>query len=551
MKNKKMQRILALCLAAGMTVTACGGGAEEKETTAAATTKAQAAAPAATAAPADNAGSAEPTVLTVWVQENQFRDYNDNLATAYIEEKFNVDLVFEYYPMSAKRATQYSLMLAEGKYPDILLSQFTPEQISEAILADAMLDMSPYVVEGSNYYKLLQDHPELVNVVTANNGGIYSFPYITGDVRNVSEYKMWIRQEWLDALGWEKAPATPEEFKQYLIQVRDNDVNGNGDPNDEIPLMGHYGGRKSDPICFLMNPFELYTNENYYITDAGEIKFTAITDGWRKGLAYIADLYAEGLIAEETYVQDEATFKEVLFSDATIGAYPFWSSANFISRESVGCPSYFTYEALAPLKGEFQQSAAIKDGRPQLRSAISTQCSNPELAFEILDYMLSEEGAYLCIWGAPDTGWEWVDQKNLLGGDKSIKLKVDDHNYARWNNGDTGAYGTKEIRYTGVDDESQYEIDPTKNHLKAAEKYEPYYVYHNIPSLVWADDDLTLEKNEYQSLIDECVNVASTEFIMGRRDINDDKQWQAYLDELDSLGLDTYIDLLYQYYKLK
>lgn len=551
MKNKKMQRIFALCLVAGMTVTACGGGgSEQKETTAAATTKAQA---AETKAPAqaENTGSAEPTVLTVWVQENQFRDYNDNLATTYIEEKFNVDLVFEYYPMSAKRATQYSLMLAEGKYPDILLSQFSPEQISEAILADAMLDLSPYVVEGSNYHKLLQDHPELVNVVTANDGGIYSFPYITGDVRNVSEYKLWVRQEWLDALGWEKAPSTPEEFKEYLIQVRDNDMNGNGDPNDEIPLMGHYGGRKSDPLCFLMNPFELYTDEHYYITDAGEIKFTPITDGWRKGLAYIADLYAEGLIAEETYVQDEATFKEVLFSDATIGAYPFWSSANFISKESVGCPSYFTYEALAPLKGDYQQSAAIKDGRPQLRSAISTQCSNPELAFEILDYMLSEEGAYLCIWGAPDTGWEWVDEKNLLGGDKSIKLLVDDHNYARWNNGDTGAYGTKEIRYTGVDDESQYEIDPTKNHLKAAEKYEPYYVYHNIPSLVWADDDLTLEKNEYQSLIDECVNVASTEFIMGRRDINDDKQWQAYLDELDSLGLDTYIDLLYQYYKLK
>ena len=35
-----------------------------------------------------------------------------------LEEKFNVDLVFEYFPSTAKRDTQYALLLAEGKYPD-------------------------------------------------------------------------------------------------------------------------------------------------------------------------------------------------------------------------------------------------------------------------------------------------------------------------------------------------------------------------------------------------------------------------------------------------
>ena len=89
------------------------------------------------------------------------------------------------------------------------------------------------------------------------------------------------------------------------IAIRDNDANGNGDATDEIPLIGFYNGRKSDPICFLMNPFELYTDNYYYITDEGQIHFSAITDGWREGLKYIADLYAEGLIDESTYVQDQ------------------------------------------------------------------------------------------------------------------------------------------------------------------------------------------------------------------------------------------------------
>lgn len=547
MKNKKMRRILALCLATGMVLTACGTSNPKGDVTDVSSPNPV----TSEVTSSENSETKEPTVLTVWVQEYAKRDYNECMQTIFLEEKFNVDLVFEYFPSTAKRDTQYALLLAEGKYPDLLLGQFTPEQIREGINSNALLDISDYIVEGTHYYNLLEEHPELDNMMTADDGGKYSFPYVTGDVRNVSEYKMWIRQEWLDALGWEKAPATPEEFKEYLIQVRDKDVNGDGDTTDEIPLMGYYGGRKSDPICFLMNPFELYTEDYYYITDTGEIHFSAVSDGWRKGLAYMADLYKEGLIAEETYIQDEATFKEVLFSNATIGAYTFWNNASYKSKDSVGAPSFFTYEALAPLKGDYQQTAATLDGRPQMRSAISTQCSNPELAFEVLDYMLSEEGSFISVWGPEGDAWEWIDVPSFAGESKSIKQLVDDINQARWNGGDTGCYVTKEMRYATADDESLYEVSTTLNHVKAAGKYEPYYVNHNVPSLVWADEDLSAEVSEYSSLIKEFIQTANTEFIMGRRDINDDGDWQDYVKEIEAMGLEDYIELLYTYYGMK
>lgn len=551
MKKTKKQRVLALCLVSGLVMTACGTS-ETKETTPAVTAaKKEVSQTAAPVAAPEAQGTAEPTVLTVWVQEYAERDYNVCLQTTYLEEKFNVDLVFEYFPSTAKRDTQYALMLAEGEYPDILLGQFTPDQIREGVNANALMDLTDYIVDGTYYDQILKDHPELDKMMTADDGGKYSFPYVTGDVRNVCEYKMWIRQEWLDALGWKEAPATPEELKEFLLQVRDQDMNGNGDAADEIPIMGYYGGRKSDPICFLMNPFELYTEDYYYITDEGEIHFSATSDGWRKGLAYMSDLYAEGLIAEETYIQDEATFKEVLLSDATVGAFTFWNAASYRNKDSVGFPSYFTYEALAPLKGDFQQAAATLDGRPQMRSAISTQCSNPELAFEILDYMLSEEGSFMSVWGPEGTAWEWMDAPSFAGESRSIKQLVEKINDARWNGGDTGCYVTKEMRYATADDESQYEVSTTKNHVKAAEANEPYYVNHNVPSLVWADDELSAEVSEYASMIKEFVGIASTEFIMGRRDINNDSDWQDYVNELNAMGLEDYIELLYSYYGMK
>lgn len=44
-----------------------------------------------------------------------------------------------------------------------------------------------------------------------------------------------INKAWLDQLGLE-VPTTTEELYELLCAFRDNDMNGNGDTTDEIPL---------------------------------------------------------------------------------------------------------------------------------------------------------------------------------------------------------------------------------------------------------------------------------------------------------------------------
>ena len=46
--------------------------------------------------------------------------------------------------------------------------------------------------------------------------------------------KPYIRKTWLDALGLE-IPTTVEEYHNVLKAFKEQDANGNGDPNDEIP----------------------------------------------------------------------------------------------------------------------------------------------------------------------------------------------------------------------------------------------------------------------------------------------------------------------------
>ncbi len=354
-----------------------------------------------------------------------------------------------------------------------------------------------------------------------------------------------------EKLGMEM-PTTPEEFKDLLIAIKETDLNENGE-NDEIPLMGYYNGRKSDPICFLMNPFELYTDNYYTITDDGQIAFHANTDGWREGLKYIADLYANGLIAEETYVQDKTQFQAILnkpSDDAVIGVMPIWYQGDVIDANVL---NWVDYEPIAPLKGDdgTQQSAARFGGNFNMVGAISTKCENPEIAFKFLDWFIGEEGTYVGHYGVEGKDWEWVDSKSFFGGDKSISRLVPDIE-ALWNSGSFPRADKAEIRYATTMDPEKIYTDNTYALVHAAQTYEPYYVNHHIPDVVWCtDEDVKTKVANYSTTINDYVKSTDTQFIMGQLDINDDEAWNAYLKGLNDRGLEDYLENLAVYYGLE
>ena len=549
--KKRILSALASTLAVALLVTACGAPNEgnqkesEKETVESV---------AVDESKASDKTSAEPTVLTVFIREDSGYDYETNLMTLYLEEKFNVDLQFEQYSKTEGLDTAYNLMLASGEYPDIILGgALSAAQILAGAEAGALVPLGDYIIEGTSYKKALDENPEWVDYLTSSDGNIYTFPHTDSGKHMVSKNKMFYRADWLEKLGWENPPSTTEEFKQFLVDIRDNDVNGNGDPDDEIPLAGFVSNNNTDPVFFLMCPFELATNNFYHITDDGELYFEAITDGWRKGLAYIADLYAEGLLAEETFIQDQTTFKALLnkpSEEALIGAFPrFYRGV--IDKNVM---SWYSYLPLAPLKGDYQQTAArMGDSTFSCIGAISTDCEHPDLAFEILDYLISKEGTRLGKSGLEGVTWEYSDEMSFLGTSPSVKNIAKEKGITNtvWYSAQFPCYDTVEIRYGVLKDEALKETNSTQILLEAAEVYEPYYVCDNVPQVVWADDELIIEKAEYSTLINEYIKVSYTEFILGIRDINDDKQWKAYLDELDAMGLEKYIDILNTYYGLK
>ena len=103
---------------------------------------------------------------------------------------------------------------------------------------------------------------------------------------------------WLHNLGLD-LPTTTDEFADVLRAFRDNDANGNGNPNDEIPLafkFTDWGGYDHGPY---MGAFCYPLNQQYVLVDNNQVVFLGNQEGFKEGTKWLAELYGEGLIDPE------------------------------------------------------------------------------------------------------------------------------------------------------------------------------------------------------------------------------------------------------------
>lgn len=558
---KKQLSILA-ALALCISLASCGSGGSASSSSAPTSSSAPAASPSSSAASSEAGGIFnetgfpivnEPVTLKIWGSETVQGDYNALISTTAYEEMTGVHIEWDQYSSSMDGNEAFNLLIASDDLPDIISSGHSTQRIVMCAEGDIILPLNDLIEKyGVNYKKALEEQPQYRDMLTAPDGNIYTFMYTDVGVHKDSEYKMWVYKDWLEKLNL-KAPTTPEEFKQMLIAFKEQDPNGNGQA-DELPLVGFYNGRQSDPLCFLMNPYQLY-NANYFtITDDGKINFLANTDGWRDGLRYLNDLYESGLIAEETYVQDKTQFQALLNrpeGETIVGAFPFWYQGDAIDSTVL---KWTDYEPLAPLKGPtgLQQSAARKGGNFNLNGMITTKCENPEIAFRWLDYFLSEEGNLFTQFGIEGETYEWVDKPAFSGAAKSIQATKDNvSGTLLWNSGYVPRYDSQSVRYATTNDENLRDVDNTYVLFSAAKVYEPFYVWHNIPDVVWnSDPDIDSARSDYQVSFNEYIAATDTAFVLGNLDIDSDADWQSYLDTLNSMGLEKYIETLGAYYGL-
>lgn len=482
--------------------------------------------------------------LTVWTEQlsdKRITDFETNMQTKWYEELTNVHINWIAVP-TAEKETKLNLSLASGDYPDIYGGDFSTSQAT--LYGGKVFRALNDLLDGGympNTKSWFEREPYILEALTAPDGKLYGFPNVSIAYHMRAQNKLFVKKAWLDKLGID-APTTTEEFRNMLIAFRDNDMDGDGDKGNEIPLLGSISSWCGDPLIFLMNAFQ-FTPGDYLIAKDNKIIFTANLDTWREGLAYINDLYKEGLYAEETFVQDGQQYM-ALVGEGIVGvAAGAWQG---VFCDNIAVP-FTDYVPLLPLKGPagLQQTPTNSiDGTNSVgfKGVITVACKYPEIAAQWLDFWVSDEGTFISTFGFENESFEY-SQKPAINSKVPSVITYDNEKVTEncmWSNKTVPVQTKSDIYYLAAAEEG------SQNMLlyEAGKMYIPYEVYTGRPLTIWSSDtDLEAQRSELGIVIGNHVRQATAEFILGTRNINSDADWEAYCKELENLELKRYIEI--------
>lgn len=481
----------------------------------------------------------EKITLSVFCKPKSTADMVDNYMTEWMEEKTGIH--FEWLvPPSTEFNTNFNLNIESREYYDFYfgmnLSTAQVWQLAQDGVAMPLDDLIENYMP--NFKAFLEAYPEYRAALTAPDGHIYCLLRTDGGIHNLVCQKVFAYEPWVEAAGMTmESISTPEGFEAYLQYVHDNDMNGNGDPSDEIPLLIN-SGNLAHVLGFLLAPYELQPNKRLNVVD-GVVTPSFTSDSYREGLTWIRSLIEKGLFSIDSFTIDANTLKGIATNAETpmVGASGGWFESTFTDT-SLWAEAYDLYTSVTPLENDKGVRATINnDGCVQLNSFISTTCPYPEALAKWCDYWYSYEGALANYFGIQGVNWDWVETPALNGSSKSIvgMAQIDPEydsklNKFRWGDAVAGFRGqTSEIRYSVVNDPIQGEY----HFMNESLRYMDYLPEEYIPGSVWFIDDeyeiVTLYESDILSYVNEC----RAAFLTGTMDIRDDATWAAYLEEFE------------------
>ena len=499
----------------------------------------------------------ERETLTFFSPHNtRIEDYFTNHFVVTYEEMTNVHIDWLLVPPSGL-SEKRNLAFASGDMPDCFFGSGVGKNDAVMYGGQGLLQPIEDLIELYN--------PECQKVFTETEGGrlgkklltapdghIYQYPNYTFCYHCTYPYKFWINQKWLDNLGLEM-PTTTDELYDTLVAFRDQDANGNGDPNDEIPFSGSTGW-STWPNNWLMNAFVLDDHYNHFYILDHKLYISADKPEYKEGLKYLATLSADGLMDPEAFTQDGDMLRQKIQAPdyAQVGAAPHMHYLGLCGGDTEATDERpDEYFAPTPLKGP--SGTQLCNYNPYVvgggKYVITTACKHPELAARWVDWFYTEDGLMLQKYGregvewyhpAPDSGetghgeglgpmparFNWMPGKGWYETLQNVTL-----------NQQGPIYEKREFRGSWT---STPESPLEPRLVTATDKYVGYEMEE-----IWPSPMMTLEEvDELRPLttqINDYIGEMVARFATGDLDV--DAEWGAYVDALSEMGLDRYLEI--------
>lgn len=411
------------------------------------------------------------------------------------EEKFNVAIMGKELP---------DMMM--GKSIDVL---------NEYGLKGAFIPLEDLIAEyAPNINARLDDRAK--KMITASDGHIYALPRF-GQERLRTAWL--IRKDWLDDLGLE-VPTTTDEWIEVLKAFKENDPGNAGDRL--VPMMNRSGS--SVFLLYSAPTFGLHP-ENY--TKMGDsYVLNATTDEYKNMVEFYRTLYAEGLFDKEFVTTSSKQWEEAI-SAGYVGAFVDFASRSdtFTSVLKQQDPDAEFVVAAPPVGPTGAQGVpSYSDILTTTSVAISKDCENVEAALAWLDYLYSEDGAWLTSVGIEGLTYTGVDENGAPIWTDEIKNNPNNMTI-------TSKYGIQQQMCPRVVTPYEIELIQGPLALEGKKLCEPYFVEPYTP--VQYTKEESAQMTNYNTAVTPIVNQYTDQFISGVIPMSD---WDKFQSELEAAG---------------
>lgn len=485
----------------------------------------------------------EPITLTYLIRQNDamaatMDSYADVEFLKRLEELTNVHIEWNHNTSDEAFAN----MINSRQYPDLINWPLTGVAGGPAALIEdgVILDLTEMMPEHApNYWAWLQNNPDVDLANRLDDGTIYSMGCQLGNWETLKFEKTYIsgpqiRKDWLDKLNLE-VPATIDELYDVLVAFKENDCNGNGDPNDEIPYVIAGGDKRLGETMYTMAA--CFGTGNSFIMEGEEVVYGPITDYYKDFVSFMNKLYTEGLIntdfainedAFNLILQDQGGFTIDALNSGVIAAHDLLKQTD----ES------YNYVSIAwPTGPDGQQVGRGRSGGGGRMTAISTACEYPEIALAWLDYAYSYAGSLNATFGIEGESYDMIDGYPTIR--EEVKTANDawnvEENLCRWMVGSINYPCIRDIRfYEQMNLVEDYQKEIQQNWGPQKDEFGT-----GMPGILMTSD----ENSEFSGIMADIktyVSECTLKYITGEKSLD---EWDSYVADIKKMNIDRALEI--------
>ncbi|MEF3305807.1 extracellular solute-binding protein [Paenibacillus sp. GYB003] len=244
------------------------------------------------------------------------------------------DLKFEFLGHAQDYEQQLTVRFASNNLPDMIRTYSIEAPMhSGAVEQGVFQELGPLIDKyGPNLKKKIPqeawDSPQV-----SKDGKIYGIPALSA---LPAAKVVYVRQDWLDKLGMQQ-PKTLDEYLAYFEAVKQKDMNGNGDPNDE------YGFYVRENMAYADLFFkEFGVSPNVWNMKDGQLIPDMIRPEMKDAISFWKQLYGKGYINPNLFTNKGADWgagikqgKAGMWEHEVTNYNSDWTADKFVNQPDV------------------------------------------------------------------------------------------------------------------------------------------------------------------------------------------------------------------------